>query len=100
MKKSNFAPIQNYRKHKIITAYLGKTGTIEQITTINNPNPKQYYSGTILLVKLENGETKSVALHSEDKQEAKVGHKIELSLRLEAKNQDGLKNYGLVAKLI
>ena len=99
MKKSEFAPIENYRKHNKITGLLGKTGKVELITELSNKNSKQYYSGKIAIVDLD-GFKITVPVHSENINDIKPNDMIKLSLRLETVNQAGLRNYGLVAKKI
>lgn len=100
MKKSNFSPIQNFRKHKETVGFLNHQGVILALTKLENPNPRQYYSGYIGLIKLENGHTLSCPIHTSDIDNAKVNAIVKLSLRLESISLDGLRNYNLVAKIV
>jgi uncharacterized OB-fold protein len=100
MQKSSFSAIHNYRKHNKITALLEKTGAIVAYTKIENPFKSQFYSGVVALIKLDIGLEITVAIHSEDCKNLNIGAKVKTGLRLEGINTEGLRNYGLVAKLI
>lgn len=98
--RNNSSAIENYRKHLKVSRYLGKTGEVVQFTKISNPNDSLYYSGVVAIVKLDDGSQISVPIHTNCVDTVNEKTRVKLSLRLESKNQDGLRNYGLVAKIL
>jgi uncharacterized OB-fold protein len=95
----NSSAIQNYRKHSETAWFLEQTGVIVYLTRLTNMNDSLHYSGIVGMIKLDNDTSMVLPIHSASIKTAKVGDKVVLTLGLESKNKEGLRNYGLVAKV-
>lgn len=90
-------PTQQYRED--LSQFLGLKGTIKNYTVLSHPNPEANHSGGAAIVQLENGQLKTLSIHSEDLERIQIGSKIKIQLRLVHTAPNGLKTYGLAAKL-